>query len=129
MALVAGFHPLFTSIDKVLVNLAAAGMRSNVCDHKPTASPRSLKHRGQQTIPCSLSSRGILAGHHKHSPAFIRSILVPICTLQTIGAMLPSQLVMGTGEAASHRVRANQQQEVIPADLGGPVRLVVRCSE
>jgi len=33
------------------------------------------------------------------------------------------------GEAATHRVRTNQQQEVIPTDLGGPVGLIVRCSE
>jgi len=33
VALVAGFNPLFTSIDKILVNLAAAGMRSNVGNH------------------------------------------------------------------------------------------------
>jgi len=37
--------------------------------------------------------------------------------------------MMGAGEAASHGVRANQQQEVIPADFGGPVGLIVRCSK
>jgi len=37
--------------------------------------------------------------------------------------------MMGTGEAATHRVGSNQQQEVIPADFGGPVRLVMRCAK
>jgi len=52
-----------------------------------------------------------------------------ISSLQAIGAMFLSQLVMGAGETAAHRVRANQQQKVIPADRGGTVGFVVRCSE
>jgi len=55
--------------------------------------------------------------------------LMAISTLETIGAVLLSQLVMRAGEAASHCVRANQQQKVIPADRGGAVGLIVRCSE
>ena len=33
VALVTGFHPFFTSIDKILVNFAAAGMRSDMANH------------------------------------------------------------------------------------------------
>jgi len=52
-----------------------------------------------------------------------------IIPLQAIHAANLSQRVMGAGEAASHRVGSNQQQEVIPANGCGPVGLIVRCSE
>ena len=42
VALVTGFHPFFACIDKVLVNLAATGMRSNVGDH---ITPAQTAHR------------------------------------------------------------------------------------
>jgi len=40
-----------------------------------------------------------------------------------------SQLVVWTGVAAAHRIISQQQQEVIPTDLSGPVRLVMRCAK
>ena len=54
-------------------------------------------------------------------------LFVPIISLQARLAANLSQLVMRAGEAAPHRVIANQQQEVIPADGCGSVGLVVRC--
>jgi len=52
-----------------------------------------------------------------------------IIPLQAIHAANLSQLVVRAGEAASHRVRANQQQEVIPADGCGPVGLIMGCAK
>jgi len=57
------------------------------------------------------------------------SHLVTIVSLQASHAANLPHRVMRAGEAASHRVRANQQQEVVPADGGGPVGLVMRCAK
>jgi hypothetical protein len=41
MALVTGFRPFFPSVDKIFVNFAAAGMRSDVGNHISTGTTRS----------------------------------------------------------------------------------------
>jgi len=58
-----------------------------------------------------------------------RRHLVAMFSLQARHAALLTQRMMGAGEAASHRVGANQQQEVVPADRGGSVGLVMRCAK
>jgi hypothetical protein len=52
-----------------------------------------------------------------------------IIAIQASLAANLSQLVVWTGVAAAHRIISQQQQEIIPTDLGGPVGVIMRCAE
>ena len=52
VTLVTGFDPLFPSINKILVNFAAAGMRSDVGNHISTVASSVIDHQ-LQTVPAA----------------------------------------------------------------------------